>query len=121
MAMEQQQLFKDRGTSPFAACLPMLVQMPFFFALYRVLISASQAADQNESIGALSADEIHSFANSSFAGAQMSDILKDNVGENFDLNVVIVAVRSEEHTSELQSRGHLVCRLLLEKQKTRLD
>src|SRR5690625_2564302 len=27
-------------------------------------------------------------------------------------------VRSEEHTSELQSRGHLVCRLLLEKKKT---
>src|SRR5690625_7779443 len=26
--------------------------------------------------------------------------------------------RSEEHTSELQSRGHLVCRLLLEKKKT---
>src|SRR2546429_734951 len=34
--------------------------------------------------------------------------------------VVIVAVffRSEEHTSELQSRLHLVCRLLLEKKKT---
>src|SRR5207253_8067695 len=28
--------------------------------------------------------------------------------------------RSEEHTSELQSRGHLVCRLLLEKKKTLL-
>src|SRR5437870_10744588 len=28
-------------------------------------------------------------------------------------------VRSEEHTSELQSRGHLVCRLLLEKKKRR--
>src|SRR5437870_8494536 len=28
------------------------------------------------------------------------------------------AERSEEHTSELQSRGHLVCRLLLEKKKT---
>src|SRR5207253_6752032 len=27
------------------------------------------------------------------------------------------ACRSEEHTSELQSRGHLVCRLLLEKKK----
>src|SRR5690625_6471007 len=26
-------------------------------------------------------------------------------------------VRSEEHTSELQSRGHLVCRLLLERKK----
>src|SRR5438876_7717581 len=29
--------------------------------------------------------------------------------------------RSEEHTSELQSPVHLVCRLLLEKKKTRLD
>src|SRR5439155_21421526 len=28
-------------------------------------------------------------------------------------------VRSEEHTSELQSRGHLVCRLLLEKKNLR--
>src|SRR5690625_752499 len=27
--------------------------------------------------------------------------------------------RSQEHTSELQSRGHLVCRILLEKKKTR--
>src|SRR5690625_5001782 len=30
----------------------------------------------------------------------------------------INTLRSEEHTSELQSRGHLVCRLLLEKKKT---
>src|SRR5690625_4721285 len=30
---------------------------------------------------------------------------------------LIVEERSEEHTSELQSRGHLVCRLLLEKKK----
>src|SRR5258708_9515773 len=29
------------------------------------------------------------------------------------------ATRSEEHTSELQSPDHLVCRLLLEKKKTR--
>src|SRR3989442_5135587 len=30
-------------------------------------------------------------------------------------------VRSEEHTSELQSRPHLVCRLLLEKKKKPVD
>src|SRR5207253_11485152 len=30
---------------------------------------------------------------------------------------VLSDARSEEHTSELQSRGHLVCRLLLEKKK----
>src|SRR5437870_1669496 len=32
-------------------------------------------------------------------------------------SVTQYATRSEEHTSELQSRGHLVCRLLLEKKK----
>src|SRR5439155_19217885 len=31
--------------------------------------------------------------------------------------LVDLYTRSEEHTSELQSRGHLVCRLLLEKKK----
>src|SRR2546422_7324373 len=31
------------------------------------------------------------------------------------------ALRSEEHTSELQSRLHLVCRLLLEKKKQERD
>src|SRR5207253_9003980 len=31
--------------------------------------------------------------------------------------VAVFRLRSEEHTSELQSRGHLVCRLLLEKKK----
>src|SRR5690554_7457099 len=32
----------------------------------------------------------------------------------------LVHYRSEEHTSELQSRPHLVCRLLLEKKKIRI-
>src|SRR2546422_2462653 len=36
---------------------------------------------------------------------------------DLDTNKVIVGGRSEEHTSELQSRLHLVCRLLLEKKK----
>src|SRR3712207_8487426 len=47
----------------------------------------------------------------------------------FFLGVVVVAartvlatpVRSEEHTSELQSRQYLVCRLLLEKKKYNVD
>src|SRR5687768_17972763 len=38
-----------------------------------------------------------------------------DLGEVLDM---VHAQRSEEHTSELQSRLHLVCRLLLEKKKT---
>src|SRR5690625_6450435 len=39
------------------------------------------------------------------------------VMEDVDRGVTDTSLRSEEHTSELQSRGHLVCRLLLEKKK----
>src|SRR2546422_7267638 len=36
-----------------------------------------------------------------------------------ELKMLLLLRRSEEHTSELQSRLHLVCRLLLEKKKKR--
>src|SRR5690625_1671538 len=46
---------------------------------------------------------------------QWGDIKGYNIRHvNFNRFIEII-LRSEEHTSELQSRGHLVCRLLLEK------
>src|SRR5690625_6750142 len=50
---------------------------------------------------------------------QLSDVYEDEVTASClqsDKHHLTVP-RSEEHTSELQSRGHLVCRLLLEKKK----
>src|SRR5690625_6735687 len=43
--------------------------------------------------------------------------IKQNNGKTH-MHIYQYWLRSEEHTSELQSRGHLVCRLLLEKKKT---
>src|SRR5256884_1139436 len=43
---------------------------------------------------------------------------ESRVGRQRNDAIAITNVRSEEHTSELQSRLHLVCRLLLEKKKT---
>src|SRR5262245_61350084 len=40
-----------------------------------------------------------------------------NNGELDGVNPKVIVLRSEEHTSELQSLRHLVCRLLLEKKK----
>src|SRR5207253_8524741 len=57
-----------------------------------------------------------------------SQVLRSLIDEKLELqeakrqNVTVTEEemkRSEEHTSELQSRGHLVCRLLLEKKKTK--
>src|SRR5690625_3681084 len=45
----------------------------------------------------------------------------DNFAHKDVLKTLKLNSRSEEHTSELQSRGHLVCRLLLEKKNTERD
>ncbi|MDN4161169.1 membrane protein insertase YidC [Nocardioides abyssi] len=42
LAQETMKLYKDAGTNPFASCLPILLQMPIFFALFRLI---DQAAD----------------------------------------------------------------------------
>src|SRR3712207_7786276 len=44
-------------------------------------------------------------------------VLQLPIGAEADFIGVVDLVRSEEHTSELQSRQYLVCRLLLEKKK----
>src|SRR2546430_458267 len=49
-------------------------------------------------------------------------IAAGNFRAGFDLQMdQLTVVRSEEHTSELQSQSNLVCRLLLEKKKTNTD
>src|SRR5215216_3798692 len=37
LAQETMKLYKDSGTNPFASCLPILIQMPIFLALFRLL------------------------------------------------------------------------------------
>src|SRR2546422_4825321 len=54
------------------------------------------------------------------AGVEHLDVLVDLAGNDRRRRLVDLdplGARSEEHTSELQSRLHLVCRLLLEKKK----
>lgn len=41
LAQETMKLYKDAGTNPFASCLPILLQMPIFFALFRLIDQAS--------------------------------------------------------------------------------
>src|SRR5439155_23399557 len=50
-----------------------------------------------------------------FWGFLESDAVAINKARMTHLASLDLRIRSEEHTSELQSRGHLVCRLLLEK------
>jgi YidC/Oxa1 family membrane protein insertase len=42
LAAETMTLYRETGTNPFAACLPLLVQMPIFIALFRLLDHAAK-------------------------------------------------------------------------------
>src|SRR5437870_9833735 len=61
---------------------------------------------------------IHSFPTRRSSDLSACPVRSGNGLEEGLSAIVEGSTRSEEHTSELQSRGHLVCRLLLEKKNT---
>ncbi len=93
MAQEQQALFKKHKVNPFMTCLPILAQMPIFFALFWMLNRMRQEQYQQDGYGALSPQEVQSFDGSSIFGVQMSDIfLPSFQADPTQWNVVFLAV-----------------------------
>ncbi len=75
MAQEQMAMYKKHGTNPFSACLPMLIQMPFFFALFTVLSGISTASRDGKGIGAMNHEQVVQFDQSTIFGAPLSATL----------------------------------------------
>lgn len=92
MAQEQMALYKKHGTNPFAACLPMLIQMPFFFALFTVLNGVSTASNAGEGIGALDAADVQQFDEASIFGAPLSASLLHSPGAPNYVAVVVLSI-----------------------------
>jgi YidC/Oxa1 family membrane protein insertase len=70
MTRETMDLYKTSGTNPFASCLPILLQMPIFLALFNVLNNIPRAG---YSVGPFT-DELRQQANdATIFGAQLSD------------------------------------------------
>ena len=65
LAQETMKLYKDSGTNPFASCLPILLQMPIFLALFRML---DQAAKKGREHGFLTGDMAKQFGDSKIFG-----------------------------------------------------
>ena len=82
MAQEQMALYKEHGTNPFSACLPVLIQVPFFFALFQVLSGIPAAARQDQGIGAMSHAQVVQFDEASIFGAPLSaSVLHGSAGD----------------------------------------
>ena len=92
MAQEQMAMYKKHGTNPFSACLPMLIQMPFFFALFQVLSGISAAKDQGAGIGAMSHEQVVEFDASSIFGAPLSASLLHGGGGSGQVAVVVLSI-----------------------------
>lgn len=56
MANETMAIYKEAGANPFSSCLPVLLQMPIFFALFRVLFYKLRDAAAGTGFGPLTAD-----------------------------------------------------------------
>jgi YidC/Oxa1 family membrane protein insertase len=65
LAEETMKLYRDAGTNPFASCLPILLQMPIFFALFRLL---DQAAKHDKANGFLTPTLAKQFGDSQLFG-----------------------------------------------------
>src|SRR3954468_20917895 len=65
LAQETMKLYKESGTNPFASCLPILIQMPIFLALFRLL---DHHAAQGKGVAFLTNDLAESFGNAELFG-----------------------------------------------------
>src|SRR2546429_4997347 len=83
------------------------------------LVSLFGSADQAESILGDLEEEFSDIASKSAAASARRWYWRQSLKTIAQLAGAGVRNRSEEHTSELQSRLHLVCRLLLEKKNRR--
>jgi len=68
MAQETMALYKEAGASPFSSCLPVLLQMPIFFGLFRVLFNKLPAAAEGQGFGALTPEIAQNASSATFFG-----------------------------------------------------
>ncbi len=97
LQQEQMKLFQDTGTNPLASCLPLILQMPVFFALFRVIDRAAQDGAEGAR-GFMTADNAEGLQNAQLLGARIADtfINTDLIGTRvLTMTLVVVMVATQ--------------------------
>ncbi|QJW35194.1 membrane protein insertase YidC [Cellulosimicrobium protaetiae] len=95
MSRETMDLYRKHGTNPFASCMPILLQSPIFFALFRVLNGLVPiSTGKDDPIGPIDASVAGDIESSSVFGAQLSDIFlrTDDLQTKIVIGVLILAM-----------------------------
>ena len=82
LAEESMKLYKETGTNPFASCLPLLLQMPIFLCLFRLVNDAAHSKAK----GFLSTADVIHLANAKIFGGRLADTF--NSSHNVTVKVI---------------------------------
>lgn len=101
MTQETMALYRESGTNPLASCLPILLQAPIFYALFRVL---NQYVRNSQEIGPLTTALAKQADNSSIFGATLSSTFlgSDNLNVKIITVVLIVLMSATTFTTQRQ-------------------
>lgn len=104
MAEEQMSLFRDNKTSPWASCLPLLVQMPIFFSLFRVISNMPDVASGKiNAIGGFTQELAIQAEQSSVFGISLSAVFTDpGLAVKFLTGVLIVIMAATMFITQKQ-------------------
>lgn len=95
MQEETMALYRENGTSPFSSCLPMLIQMPIFFSLFRLLYAVepiSRGEYERSNIGPINKEVAENIGNSEVFGGSLSSSISTAQHYSNPTAVYIVAV-----------------------------
>jgi len=100
LADETMKLYKDAGTNPFASCLPLLLQMPIFFILFRIINHASHG----DPSGFMRGDLPDKFANARWLGSKISEqfTTADHVSTQVLAALLVVAMTATTFITQRQ-------------------
>jgi YidC/Oxa1 family membrane protein insertase len=105
MTRETMELYRKHGTNPFASCMPILLQSPIFFALFRVLNGLKAISEGNaDPIGPITRDVAGDIESSTLFGAQLSDVFlqTDSMVSRIVVIALIVAMSVTTFTTQRQ-------------------
>ncbi|GAB2678356.1 membrane protein insertase YidC [Thalassiella azotivora] len=105
MTQETMELYKRTGTNPFASCLPILLQAPIFFGLFRVLNGLRPIAEgRDEPIGALTQELAAQAEQSTLFGAQLSSTFlgSEDLATKLVTVVLIILMSATTFTTQKQ-------------------
>ncbi len=88
LGQETMKLYRESGTNPFAACLPLIVQMPIFIALFRVIDKAANGIAK----GVLTEEQANSLSQAKVFGAHIADTFTGASGDAATQVKILAAV-----------------------------